>query len=340
MGASTFQVLALTHTSGDIWEADIPGTAVVVAGVEYYLAALDVATPANPVTSPAGAPINLHGFAVTTTDTTAPVITHTPVGSPQPPNVAVNVTATITDASGLASATLRYRTGAGSWQSVAMAAGSGNSYSAQIPAGAMLVGQISYYLEAVDGSAQSNHALLPSGGDTAPFTFTVAVVDTTGPTITHTPIADGQPAGIAIPVAATVTDASGVASVTLYFRATGSTTYLSAPMTNSGGDNFAATIPMGMVLVPGLDYYIEAFDASSAQNPARAPHRRRGPAPSHFTVTTVDTAGPAITHVPLADGQPAGAAIPVTALVTDPSGVACVTLHFRQTGTTTSSRRR
>jgi MYXO-CTERM domain-containing protein len=334
VGGTGFQALALTNTAGDTWEADIPGAAVVVAGVEYYLQAQDVASPANSATHPAGAPTSLHSFTVTTTDNTAPVVNHTPIGSPQPPNVAVSVVATITDSSGVASATLRYRTGAGTWQSAAMAAGGGNSFSAQIPAGAVLVGHVSYYLEAVDGSAQANHALLPSGGETSPFTFTVAVVDTQGPAITHTPIADGQPAGAAIPVAATVTDPSGVGAVTLYFRTTGTTTYLSLPMTSGGGDAYAATIPAGLVVAPGLDYYLEAVDASSAQNPSRLP-TGGGTSPYHFTVTTVDAAGPSITHVPLADGQPAGTAIPVTALVTDPSGVASVTLHFRQQGTGT-----
>ena len=69
--------------------------------------------------------------------------------------------------------------------------------------------------------AAANEALEPAAGSAAPHAFTVTTNDTSGPTITHSPIADGQAANQAVEVLATITDPSGVLSATLFYRESG-----------------------------------------------------------------------------------------------------------------------
>lgn len=52
IGAASFTELAMVRTQGDVYEAEIPATAVTGLGVEYYLVARDTAEPPNEATLP------------------------------------------------------------------------------------------------------------------------------------------------------------------------------------------------------------------------------------------------------------------------------------------------
>ena len=154
--------------------------------------------------------------------------------------------------------------------------------------------------------------------------------DTTPPTITLTPVADGQPAGQPVTVSAGVTDATGVASVNLYYRVTGGTTFTAVAMTGTSG-TYTASIPGSAVKSPGMDYYLDATDTAATPNIGTDP--ATAPAAVHaFTVTAADTAAPTITVTPVADGQTAAQPVTVTAQVTDATGVGAVTLYYRTSG--------
>ena len=83
------------------------------------------------------------------------------------------------------------------------------------------------------------------------------------PYIAHVPVAYATD-GVALPITATVTSQSPPLTVTLYYSGTGDLSYTGLEMTNSGGDEYLATIPGGEVLTPTLRYYIEASDTVSS----------------------------------------------------------------------------
>ncbi len=319
----------MTLDSGNVWQGAIPALAMVDPGVEYYLVATDASPAANLATSPAGAPAVFHTVEVVTPDTTGPAITLDAVPSPQPEGGDVIVTATITDPSDVASATLYYAApGVGSFGSVGMTALGGDRFQGAIPAAAVVPGRVRYYVGATDG--EGNSAVAPAGspGSAAGFDVEEDVVpDTTAPVIVHTPTTDVLTPGTALSVSADITDDSGVLSVTLYVRTSGDTAWLTAAASRSG-DTFTAMVPSILVAAPGVEYYLEAVDRAPAANTATSP----AGAPTTFhsvTVEVPDTAGPTLIVDEVASPQVAGTPVPFGAEATDPAGVASVTLWFR-----------
>ncbi len=201
-------------------------------------------------------------------------------------------------------------------------------------------------------------------------------VDTQGPLIEHTEIADGQTPNVTVPVTATIRDVSGVvgaylwyrpmgstgsgtfatmtqvssntwtagipasavnppgvASASLYYRATGATAWTVLAMSKGSGDSYTAAIPAAAVTSAGVDYYLLAVDSAEAANESEYPEG----APSAFfsiEVTDEDTFAPSITHTEPSDDRPSGVPILIEALVTDESGVASATVNYRGLGDT------
>src|SRR5262249_24480381 len=150
-------------------------------------------------------------------------------------------------------------------------------------------------------------------------------VDTTPPAIVHAPVPNGQQAGVDVVVTAFATDASGVASFELYYRAVGGGAFTPVSLASLGGDAYSGTIPGGPVAVAGVEYYLRAIDAASPAN-AKTDPAGGETAPYSFMVTTQDTAGPAILHRPVTSDQTAGQAVAISARVVDQSGVQSVRL--------------
>ncbi len=88
-------------------------------------------------------------------DTSAPVITHTPVQYARY-GEALSVTATVTDDTAVANVCLYWRaTGAADWTEVTMTAGEENTFSAELSADAVNGELLEYYLSASDGTNAS-----------------------------------------------------------------------------------------------------------------------------------------------------------------------------------------
>lgn len=106
----------------------------------------------------------------------------------------------------------------------------------------------------LDGGAEDGGA--SDTGDTGP------TVDSDCPDIEHEEIADGQLAGEAVDINATVTDPSGVFLVELYFKKETSTTWTRLNMNpiQAGSSDYAQQIPASSVGSGGMDYYIKASD--------------------------------------------------------------------------------
>ncbi len=329
-GAGAFDSAALTNVGGATYIGEIPATSVTLAGVDYYVRAVDDSTGANERLDPMMGDTTPHTFDVTAMDGAGPSITHVPIADGQPSGVAVEVFARVLDASGVDTVTIEFRTGTGAWMQAPMADTGGRLFSGQIPATAVTTDGVSYFLSASDTAA--NRSELPVGGAAAPYTFTVTLVDVDGPAITHTPVADDQPAGAAVPIVATVTDESAVAEVRVYFRASGTAAFASAPLT-ANGDTYTGEIPAALVAEGGVDYYLEATDASDDQNLARDPEA--APQAVHsFTVATTtgdDVEAPAILHLP-ETSVTAGTTVSIVAEIVDASGVASAEVLYRSPG--------
>ncbi|MFO0723743.1 MAG: DVUA0089 family protein [Myxococcota bacterium] len=331
-GTMTFQSLAMTAGAGDLWNATIPGAAVVAPGVDYYLEARDRASPPNRSTNPAMAPTNVHTFGVMVADTNPPTITHTPIANGQLAGSPITVVATIVDAdSGVGAATLHYRAqGAPSFQTRAMMAMAMNQFSADIPAAAVVPGTLEYYIDASDGASPPNSANFPAAAPAQLVSFTVTALDTVPPVIQHTPVAGTQTANGAVQINATVTDASGVQSVTLYYRTQGAGAYATVLLTGTGG-NYAGSIPAPAVQPPAVEYYLEAVDSAMVPNTGRAP--ATAPAtPYSFAVQVADMNAPQIVHTQVTSPRTPGQAVAVSAQITDASGIASATLFYRAQG--------
>ncbi len=201
-------------------------------------------------------------------DSTPPTITHTPVSTGSV-GVAITITATVTDNVMVDEVELNYTNVTGANQKVTMTK-SGDTYSSDIPAQAS-AGIVTYQIEARDTSDNKK--------ETAEFSITI-LVDTTPPTITHTPITSAH-AGDAISISATITDNIGVQSATLFYRKKGESTYVSLPMGKSG-DMYTAAIPSSAVTTVGVQYYISATDGA---NTAMAPQTNPTTAPYDVSVT-------------------------------------------------------
>ena len=114
--------------------------------------------------------------------------------------------------------------------------------------------------------------------------------DDLGPTIEVEAVEDGQLAQMPVSVEARITDASGIAEATLYYRGGGSSYWGSAALEEQG-EVFRGEIPAAFVGDAGVDYYVSATDRSVNRNTSMYPPE--GPAaPLHFSTRWESVAFP------------------------------------------------
>lgn len=247
------------------WTAYIPGAAVTLAGLQYYLVGFDSAL--NPRLLPLAAPEG-GVFNVAVTDTTPPAIAHTATTVAEACQ-SLPLTAQITENAGLSAAELYYKiTVSGSWNSLDLTA-SGTDYTAAIPADQVTLAGLQYYFRAQDVS--SHTTLLPAGAPADPDTFHVTVLDTADPALNHVPVTSAG-AGEDITLALQASDACGVANTLLFYRTAGDSAWVARVMTASGS-SYEATIPGSDVTPAGIEYYLQALDINTNAStlPASAP---------------------------------------------------------------------
>lgn len=92
----------------------------------------------------------------------------------------------------------------------------------------------------------------------------IKTVDITPPKISHTPSSEPTAAGKPAIITAEVKDSeSGIKEVSLFFRTKGSNKYNRVKMESADASGiYVAEIPQRYVAGPGVEYYIEASDAS------------------------------------------------------------------------------
>jgi hypothetical protein len=244
-------------------------------------------------------------------DVTAPVITHAAttawvVNTPLP------LSAAITDDRGVASAALYYRVvGGATWASQAMNFSAPSTWSGTIPADSVTLAGLTYRITALD--AAGNPAR--SGTETNPHLVSITAADSTGPMIQHTPPANftiGAPGTIE----ATMTDPSGIATATLWYRRTGDAAFFSTAMSLVSDSLYRGTVPADSVTAAGVDYRIGGRDAANNDSITGI-----------YSIPAMagDVTPPVITHTPLSAAG-LGSSPSISAQVTDNIGVTQVAL--------------
>jgi MYXO-CTERM domain-containing protein len=323
-GAPSFTNIAMSSTGGGNYGASIPSGSVTIAGVDYYIRAIDSAPASNTAVLPTTAPGTPSRFTVVSSDTTGPTLSHTAPTGPFIAGDNIPLAVSASDPSGVSTVELLWRNASsGAFTTVNMTNTAGTWSATITPANAPTV---NYYFRATD--SRGNVSVFPTGAPTTTASLTITPRDTTAPTITSTAIANGQLEGVAVPVAASVTDATGIASVTLFYRVQGAPSFSNIAMSSTGGSNYGASIPAGSVTTAGVEYYIRAIDSASAGNTAVLPTTAPG-TPFRFTVVSSDLTGPTLAHTPPGGPFIAGDNIPLAVSASDPSGVSAVQLLWR-----------
>ncbi len=110
--------------------------------------------------------------------------------------------------------------------------------------------------------------------------------DTDGPTISMSPIPDGQPLDTSVPVTVRLADPSGISNAFLYYRAPGTDYWGSSDFVRQEDDRYASEIPAAFVQHDGVDYYVEASDGSVNHNTSAWPDAGAA-SPEHFATEEV-----------------------------------------------------
>ncbi|MCA9541012.1 MAG: hypothetical protein KC620_19060, partial [Myxococcales bacterium] len=315
---------------GDDYAARIPVFVVAPPGVDYYLEAVDVAD--NTATHPAGAPAMFHRFSVPgePLDEAAPVIEHTPVDDGQDEGVAVTIEAFITDQSGVARAEVVFRrVGDHDWVTLGLVDQGDDFFAVDLPARLVAPPAMQYYLHAIDGG-QGFDAFDPPGATEEVYRFTVIEADEDGPQIVLDAVPANVSAGTPLPVAAQVTDPSGVARVELRYFSEATGGWVAAEMAADEGDRFVAVIAGAFVVEPAVRLFVEAEDALG--NVSTVPGAGSDDPIEVAVEAEREEDPPLIVHSPANSGEQ-GAPLPISAIITDASGVADAAVLFREAGT-------
>ena len=118
-----------------------------------------------------------------------------------------------------------------------------------------------------------------------------------------------------------------IQDVTLFYRTTGSTDYLSAPMLDIGGNRYETTLPSVAVTEPGVDFFITATDGILTSS---LPSTDPGAMP--FQISVLPNVAPQITHVPIPTTAVGNDIIVVAQIIDTTNTLANNELRWRHVG--------
>lgn len=159
--------LQMTNTSGTNWTGNIPGNGTS-ATYRYYIRTKDSLGRVSVV--PPGAPATLYTFTAFSTDTSKPVITHTPIGNTSKYKWPPTVNCSVTEPYGIDSVWVRWNKNSDAYKRFNLSHNSGNNWSGPFNADTSQIAEfdvIHYRIIARSSSAQ--HTL----DSTALYSFTI-----------------------------------------------------------------------------------------------------------------------------------------------------------------------
>ncbi len=186
----------------------------------------------------------------------------------QPQGKPVKVSAVIRDASELKEIRLFYRTlDAESFEIVHMKLAGKDTWVATISGDKIVGSGIEYYISAKD--KEENIALEPATAPKVGHSFKVSAADLAGPSIAIRSVVNEQTIDRPVTIEATVIDGAGVQFVDLNYQRVGKSGVTSIRMSPREPNSFVATIPARDIVLPSIEYYLEATDNNG--NVTRAP---------------------------------------------------------------------
>ncbi|MCX6164745.1 MAG: hypothetical protein NTU73_07810 [Ignavibacteriae bacterium] len=149
--------VTMTNSSGTNWTGNIPGNSTN-ATYRYYIKAIDAVGLVG--THPSNAPASLNTFTANSTDTTKPVIVHTPIGNTPKALWPIHCIANVTDNIGIDSVWVRwYKNTTANYKQFKLLLTTGSIYDAIFNSvnADVVAGDVIYYrIIAQDASAQHN----------------------------------------------------------------------------------------------------------------------------------------------------------------------------------------
>lgn len=315
-----YEKVNLIREFGNTYAAFISPQYVTIDGIHLYIRVKDSAG-----NEPAffGTPEEPQIITVRMVDLDSPVISHEPILTIQE-LTPLTITAKIVDRSGVRTATLFFRkSGDIAYNEIPMERQPDDEFTAEILSDQVTEAGVDYYIRAED---EAGNPPAIQGSFSEPLKVTVQIVDIDPPAIEHEPIAtalDSRP----ITVLTTVTDRSGLESVTLHYRKTKTKDFTTVEMRPTGRYQYTAEIPGIAVTMDGIEYYIRANDTAGNKASYAGSARR----PFEVTVSRFDTEPPKLGHVAV-DNVVEGEKITFRTVVIDNVGVAEVMFHFREKG--------
>jgi len=253
-------------------------------------------------------------------DTAPPIINFAPPTAVDE-NLAIPLSAEVTDVSGLESVVLFYKKASEqTFVAAPMIKGSGDTYSATIPAEAVTVDGMECYIQAKDKAGNEPASI---GSAQKPLKIAVNLVDKDAPTIVHAPITTAQENADVL-IEARITDRTGVKQAEIFYRKVGEAQFTAEKLAAKGEAEFAAKISAKLVTEAGVEYYLRANDATNP--PALFGSAEK---PFKIAVSIVDKQSPVIEHETIASSKE-NVPLRITATVTDRSDVAKVILFYKR----------
>jgi fibronectin type 3 domain-containing protein len=171
----------------------------------------------------------------------------------------VRIRATVSDNHGVADVILHYRAAdAGEFVETSMEQIERGVYEGVIPRSSVTPAGVSYFITASDvGGNVTNDGMAD-----APHNIRVAELDKEPPHVFHAPILATSDAS-KLSIKANVKDNKGLKAVRLFYRRGEDTAYIEERMTEeTGGGDFATTVPEAFLDADEILYYLEAVDLS------------------------------------------------------------------------------
>ncbi len=211
-------------------------------------------------------------------DTTAPVIEHTPVTS-APEHQAFRIEARVADPSGVFDPPAVYLRNSGGRDFIPLrmdpVSNKAELFSAEVPA-SLVTTSLEYYIEAYDllgnGPAQSGN---PNHPHFIAVEKPVAPKKINPPAVVHVAITSAV-RGHSVPLEAKFASDSGISHAAVMFRHVGAADYSALPMMDDGNGRYLAELPAALI-TGDFEYYVEVYDSTGAfpgrSGAASAPYR-------------------------------------------------------------------
>ena len=316
---ATYYFKSMVKISSVTYQEFIPASFATAVGINYYIEAMDIKN--NKSTTQVY-------FINISTHTIGPEIIHTPQSSVLQYTY-FPITCKVSDPDGVKQVYLFYKNSLQtSFIRVVIGTTDYYNFSYTIEPSQVTPGEFKYYIVAYD----SYNYVSSYGNETTPVVVLVvssqSVTDVIGPSISHNIVSTYTFAGQPLQISCSVTDQSGVKSVSLYYKNSYQTNYNLITMQNVGNNNYVYTIPSSDIVEGILRYYISATDVYNNVSYYPSLQEQITIVVKSSSTTSSDNKGPQIVFEPITELQK-GTQFEITLYAEDDSGIGEIYIYYK-----------